>query len=141
MSMRRMSGRRDSLDRVSWWQAPIRVSVGHIMHLNLTIAAGMDRWPTMTTIGMTPSIPAVASAVLTLLSLAMTTSTEVTPLEQRLATMEAPIKLEWRRAHSGLAAATWTRVLVPRPGTLSAWTSSLPRLQLAVERAIRQRRR
>ena len=55
------------------------------------------------------------------LSLAMTTVTEPTPLAPWLATMAPEIRLEWRPVHSGLAAATWTREMVRRPGTLSAW--------------------
>jgi len=40
------------------------------------------------------------------------------------ATMELATRLEWRPAHSGSVAVTWTRAPEHRPGILSAWNGS-----------------
>src|SRR5215510_12048352 len=79
---------------------------------------------------MIPSTTASAIPAATIRrSLAMITSTELTPLAQRSVTTAGTTRLEWHLAQNGLVAVTWTSVWAHRLGTSSAWNGSwhLPR--------------
>ena len=123
--MRLMSGHSDFAARLLSLQELIPGFAGHITLSSRITAGGTEQMPITTLTGTTPSMTAWATRAGTIrLSLAMISSTEVTPLARQLATMAAPTRLEWLPAQNGSAAVTWTRAMAHRPDTSSAWNFS-----------------
>ena len=123
--MRPMSGRWDFAARLLLLQELIPGFAGHITRSSRITAGGTEQTPITILTGTTPSMTAWATRAGTIrLSLAMISSTEVTPLARQLATTAAPTRLEWRPAQNGSAAVTWIRGTAHRPDTSSAWNFS-----------------